>query len=74
MYVLGVTEAVELSVRTYYARWGYGYSGHVFRWDVQAVAIFLIASTTACVHAGTNKAMARLSNVLCGVLLASVSW
>ena len=29
MFVLGAVEAAQHSIRAYYARWGYGFSGHV---------------------------------------------
>jgi len=71
MFVLGAVEAVQHSIRAYYARWGYGFSGHVFRWDVQVLAIVLVVSMAGCVHVGT-KYVTLFSNLFLGVTLASV--
>ncbi|KAL7540066.1 hypothetical protein ACHAXR_009825 [Thalassiosira sp. AJA248-18] len=71
MFVLGAAEAVQHSIRAYYARWGYGFSGHVFRWDVQVMAILLVASMTACVHVGT-KYVTLFSNLFLIVTLTSI--
>ena len=73
MFVLGAAEAVQHSIRAYYARWGYGFSGHVFRWDVQLLAILLVVSMAACVHVGT-KYVTLFSNLFLCVTLASILW
>lgn len=71
MFVLGAAEAVQHSIRAYYARWGYGFSGHVFRWDLQVMAIVLVVSMTACVHVGT-KYVTLFSNLFLCVTLTSI--
>ena len=73
MFVLGAVEAVQHSVRAYYARWGYGFSGHVFKWDVQVMALVLVVSMAACVHVGT-KYVTLFSNLFLIVTLMSVLW
>ena len=73
MFVLGAAEAVQHSVRAYYARWGYGFSGHVFRWDVQALAIVLVVSMAGCVHFGTTY-VTLFSNLFLCVTLSSILW
>eukprot|EP00578_Thalassiosira_sp_NH16_P018592 CAMPEP_0181099512 /NCGR_PEP_ID=MMETSP1071-20121207/12699_1 /TAXON_ID=35127 /ORGANISM="Thalassiosira sp., Strain NH16" /LENGTH=1053 /DNA_ID=CAMNT_0023182179 /DNA_START=19 /DNA_END=3180 /DNA_ORIENTATION=+ len=71
MFVLGAAEAVQHSVRAYYARWGYGFSGHIFRWDVQLLAILLVVSMAGCVHVGT-KYVTLFSNLFLCVTLTSI--
>jgi len=72
MFVLGAVEAVQHSVRSYYARWGYGFSGHLFPFDVQVLAILLVVSMAACVHFGT-KYVTLFSNLfLCATMMSIV--
>ncbi|KAL7554157.1 hypothetical protein ACHAWF_017688 [Thalassiosira exigua] len=71
MFALGAVEAVQHSVRAYYARWGYGFSGHVFRWDVQVVSVAVVVSMAGCVHVGT-KYVTLFSNLFLVVTLISI--
>ncbi|KAL3801791.1 hypothetical protein HJC23_001187 [Cyclotella cryptica] len=71
MIVLGAVEAVQYSIRAYYARWGYGFSGHLFPYDVQVLSFFIVISMAGCVHVGT-KYVTLFSNLFLGVTLISV--
>lgn len=71
MIVLGAVEAVQYSIRAYYARWGYGFSGHIFPYDAQVLSFFIVTSMAGCVHVGT-KYVTLFSNVFLGVTLMSV--
>jgi potassium/chloride transporter 4/5/6 len=71
MYVLGAVEAIQYSIRAYYARWGYGFSGHIFPHDVQVLSFCIVASMAACVHVGT-KYVTLFSNLFLGVTLMSI--
>lgn len=71
MFVLGAVEAAQHSIRAYYARWGYGFSGHVFKYDVQIMALVLVVSMAGCVHVGT-KYVTLFSNVFICVTLSSI--
>ena len=71
MYVLGAVEAIQYSIRAYYARWGYGFSGHIFPYDVQVLSFCIVASMAMCVHVGT-KYVTLFSNLFLGVTLMSI--
>ena len=71
MFVLGVVEAAQHSIRSYYARWGYGFSGHVFKWDVQIMSIILVVSMAGCVQLG-SKSVNIFSSVFLCVTLTSI--
>jgi potassium/chloride transporter 4/5/6 len=71
MYVLGAVEAIQYSIRAYYARWGYGFSGHIFPYDVQALSFGIVTSMAACVHVGTNY-VTLFSNLFLAVTLISI--
>lgn len=71
MYVLGAVEAIQYSIRSYYARWGYGFSGHIFPYDVQILSFCIVASMAGCVHIGT-KYVTLFSNLFLGVTLMSI--
>jgi potassium/chloride transporter 4/5/6 len=71
MYVLGAVEAIQYSIRAYYARWGYGFSGHIFPYDVQVLSFGIVASMAGCVHVGT-KYVTLFSNLFLGVTLMSI--
>lgn len=71
MYVLGAVEAVQYSIRAYYARWGYGFSGHIFPYDVQVVSVLIVVSMAGCVHVGT-KYVTLFSNLFLGVTIMSI--
>jgi len=71
MFVLGAVEAAQHSIRAYYARWGYGFSGHVFKYDVQVIAIILVLLVTGCAHIG-NKYVTLFSNMFICVTVASI--
>lgn len=73
MFALGAAEAVQHSVRAYYARWGFGFSGHVFRWDVQCLSLLLVVSMAGCVHFGT-KYVTLFSNLFLFVTGTSILW
>lgn len=71
MFVLGAVEAVQHSIRAYYARWGYGFSGHVFSHDDQLLSLLIVMSMAGCVHVGT-KYVTLFSNLFLCVTLTSV--
>lgn len=56
MFALGAVEALQHSVRAYYARWGYGFSGHLFRFDQQVMSAVVVVSMAGCVHFGAGWA------------------
>ena len=73
MFVLGAVEAVQHSVRAYYARWGYGFSGHLFGWDLQVMSAVVVVSMAGCVHFG-NRWVSLFSNLFLSVTLMSIAW
>ena len=71
MFVLGAVEGIQYSIRAYYARWGYGFSGHVFPYDVQILSFGIVIGMAACVHVGTRY-VTLFSNLFLGVTVVSI--
>jgi hypothetical protein len=72
VFVLGAVEAVQHSIRAYYARWGYGFSGHIFPYDVQITSLTIVAVLTGSIHAGGGRYVTLLSNFFFGITALSI--
>lgn len=72
LFVLGAVEAVQHSVRAYYARWGFGFSGHLFSYDVQVVSLIMVAAMTGSVHVGGGRFVTALSHFFLGITALSI--
>eukprot|EP00985_Skeletonema_marinoi_P031013 scaffold35477_cov143-Skeletonema_marinoi.AAC.2 len=72
LFVLGAVEAVQHSIRAYYARWGYGFSGHIFPYDVQITSLAIVAAMTGSIHVGGGRYVTVLSNFFLGVTALSI--
>eukprot|EP00986_Skeletonema_menzelii_P016121 scaffold13751_cov150-Skeletonema_menzelii.AAC.6 len=72
LFVLGAVEAVQHSIRAYYARWGYGFSGHIFPHDVQLVSLTIVAAMAASIHVGGGRYVTALSHFFFGITALSI--
>lgn len=70
--MLGAVEAVQHSVRAYYARWGYGFSGHIFPYDVQITSLAIVAAMTGSIHVGGGRYVTLLSHFFFGITALSI--
>ncbi len=72
LFVLGAVEAVQHSIRAYYARWGYGFSGHIFPYDVQFTSLAIVAAMTGSIHIGGGRYVTALSHFFFGITAVSI--
>ncbi len=72
LFVLGAVEAVQHSIRGYYARWGYGFSGHIFPYDVQITSLAIVAAMTGSIHVGGGRYVTLLSHLFFGITALSI--
>ncbi len=72
LFVLGAVEAVQHSIRGYYARWGYGFSGHIFPYDVQITSLAIVAAVTGSIHVGGGRYVTLLSHLFFGITALSI--
>ena len=72
LFVLGAVEAVQHSIRAYYARWGYGFSGHIFPYDLQITSMAIVAAMTGSIHVGGGKYVTLLSQFFLCITAISI--